>query len=64
MGVVSFYRAGQFHRLMSGKSIQAILGRGRDFQELGHHPLFDLYGQPWNCHGACGYVISLAVVLQ
>ena len=49
---------------MSGRSIPAISGRGGDFQELGYHPLFDLYGQPWNCHGACGYVISLAVVLQ
>ena len=29
---------------MSGGSIPAILGRGRDFQELGHHPLFDHYG--------------------
>ena len=29
---------------MNGKSIPAILGRGGDFQELGHHPLFDPYG--------------------
>ena len=27
---------------MSGKSIPAISGRGGDFQELGHHPLFDV----------------------
>ena len=27
-------------------------GKGGDFQELGQHPLFDLYGQPWNCHRA------------
>ena len=30
---------------MSGRSIPAILGRGRDFQELGHCPLFDPYGR-------------------
>ena len=29
-------------------------GRGGDFQELGYHPLFDLYGQSWNCPGTCG----------
>ena len=39
--VVSFYRNGQFHRLMNGRSSPAILGRGGDFQELGHRPLFD-----------------------
>ena len=27
---------------------------GGDFQELGHCPLFDLYGQPQNCHSTCG----------
>ena len=30
---------------MSGRSIPAISGRGRDFQELGHRPLFDPYGR-------------------
>ena len=29
---------------MSGRSIPAISGRGGDFQELGHCPLFDPYG--------------------
>ena len=47
---------------MSGRSIPAILGRDGDFQELGHRPLFDPYGQSWNCHGACGCVIQLADV--
>ena len=56
-GDVSFYRSGLFHRLMSGRSIPAISGRGGDFQELGHGPLLDPYGRPWNCHGACGCVI-------
>ena len=49
---------------MRGRSIPVILGRGGDFQELGHRPLFDPYGRPWNCHGACGCVIWLADVLQ
>ena len=29
-------------------------GRGENFQKLGHCPLFDLYGHPWHCRGACG----------
>ena len=38
--------AGPFHRLMSGSIIPALLfqERGRDFQELGHHPLFGILG--------------------
>ena len=28
-------------------------GKVGDFQELGHHPLFDLSGGPWNCLGPC-----------
>ena len=56
-GVVSFYSTGSFHGLMSGGSIPVILGRGGDFQELGHRPFFDPYDRSWNCHGACGCVI-------
>ena len=37
---------------MSGRFIALFRGRGGDFQDLGHRPLFGLYGQPWNCHGA------------
>ena len=37
----------------SGWGSLAILGSGGDFQELGYHPLLNLYGQPWNCHGTC-----------
>ena len=44
---------------MSGRSIPAILRKGGDFQELGHHPLFDTYGGPWNCHGSVGVSVSL-----
>ncbi|CAM9757053.1 unnamed protein product [Rangifer tarandus platyrhynchus] len=38
---VSFHRDGSFHMLMS-RSTPAV-GRGRDFQELGHCPLFILF---------------------
>jgi len=40
---------------------QLFCRKGWDFQELGQHLLFDLYGQPWNCHGASGYVTSCRV---
>ena len=49
---------------MSGRGIPAIWERVRDFQELGHHPLFDPYGQPWNCHGDCVCVIYFADMLK
>ena len=49
---------------MSGRGIPAIWERGSDFQELGHHPLFDPYGQPWNCHGVCVCVIYFADTLK
>ena len=39
-GVVSFYRGGQFHRLMSERSIPAILGKGWGFPEIGSMPSF------------------------
>lgn len=39
-------------------------GRGRDFQELGHCPFLAFYGQPQNCHGACGPLVECASVLQ
>ena len=40
---------------------QLFCGKGWDFQELGQHLLFDLSGQPWNCHGASGCVTSCRV---
>ena len=49
---------------MSRRNIPAILGKGGDFQELGHCPLSDLSGGPWNGRGACGYVIQHAKVLH
>ena len=39
-----------------GGEFQLFCGKGWDFEELGQHLLFDLYGQPWNCHGASGCV--------
>ena len=45
-GAVGVCRGGSFHRLMSGRSIQLFCRNGGDFQELGQHLLFDLYGQP------------------
>ena len=41
-----------------GGLFQKLGGKGRDFQELGQHPLLTFDGQPWNCHRACGCVIS------
>ena len=37
--------------------IPTIWGRGGDFQELGHRPLFGLLTVPWNCRGTSGCVI-------
>ena len=39
-----------------------IQGKSGDFQELGHHPLFDFYGESQNCHGVCGCIIQHAYV--
>jgi len=38
-----------------GGVFQLFWGTHGDFQELGHYPLFDFHGQPWNClgTGAC-----------
>ena len=35
-----------------------FLEMGRDFQDLGHHPLLGLLTVPWNCHGTSRWVIS------
>ena len=43
-----------------GGLFQVFLGRGRNFQDLGHCPLLGLLTVPWNCHGTPGCVISLA----
>ena len=43
-----------------GRIIPAILGRGGDFQDLGHHSLLGLLTVPWNTRGTSGCVISLA----
>ena len=33
---------------------------GREFLDVGHHPLLGLLTVPWNCHSTSGCVISLA----
>ena len=63
-GVLTFYRAGQFHRLMSQRSIPSILGRGGISRNWAPTHFLAFYGQLQNCHGACGYVIQLPDVLQ
>ena len=40
-----------FHRLISGRIIPTILGKGGDFQELGHGQLLAFNGWPQICHG-------------
>ena len=40
---VHFLWARKFHRLMNGRISQLFLGRGGDFQGLGHCPFFDLF---------------------
>ena len=58
-----FCRGESFHRLMRRKNIPGICRKGWDFQELGHHPLFELLwlslelpqhlgvsGSMWMCH--------------
>ena len=45
--------------LMSGRVIPTIVGRGGDFQDLGHRPLLGVLIVPWNCRGTSGCVISL-----
>ena len=37
-----------------GGVFQLFCCKGEDFQELGHHLLFALYGRLRNCHGTCG----------
>ena len=37
-----------------GGIFQLFCCKGEDFQELGHHLLFALYGRLRNCHGTCG----------
>ena len=44
-----------------GGLFQLFLGKGRDFQDMGHRPLLGLLTMPWNCHATSGCVISLAV---
>ena len=41
-----------------GGLFQLFLGRGGDFQDLGHHSLLGLLKVPWNSHGTSGCVIS------
>ena len=36
-----------------------LRGRGGNFQELGHGPLSDLHGQPWNYYGLWGMLSNL-----
>ena len=56
-GLSVFIGVGNFTGYWMGGIFQWFWGRGGDFQELGHCPLFDLYGWPWNCHDTCGRVI-------
>ena len=44
-----------------GGVFQLFCGKGGDFQELGQHLHFDVYGQLWNCHSASGCVTSCCV---
>ena len=44
---------------MSGRSIPAISGRGGDFQELGHRPLFDPHGHLRTVMAPVGVLFSL-----
>ena len=46
---------------MSGRSIPAISGRGRDFQELGYCPLFDPYGHLRTVMAPVGVSFSLVM---
>ena len=56
-GVISFYGLGNFIGLWVGGLFQLFRGGGWDFQELGHHPLFGLCGQPQSWHGAGGCIV-------
>ena len=49
---------------MSRRITSPIWRRGRDFQELSHHPLLTIYGWPQNYQGSYGYVIEHADVSQ
>ena len=47
-----------------GGVFQLLWGRSGDFQKLGHFLLFDLYGQPWKCHGSCrGVSVSFSLLV-
>ena len=42
-----------------GGVVQLFWGSCGYFQELSYHPLFDIYGWPWKCHGTVGVSFSL-----
>ena len=42
-----------------GGVFQLFGEKGGDFPGIGSRSLFDLYGRPWDYHGACGCVFSL-----
>ena len=52
--VFSFYRSGEFHRLISGRIILFQLKDGI-FRNWATAHLLIFNGPPWNCHGAGGY---------
>ena len=58
MGLSVFIWEDSFIGYWVGGLFQKLGGKGRDFQELGQHPLLTFNDQPWNCHRACGCVIS------
>ena len=37
---------------------QLFGGRSGDYQDLGHCPLFDFYGWPWNCQGLSFHLLA------
>ena len=49
-GMVSFYGLGIFHRLMSGRIIPAVLGKGWRFPRVGPSRNFWSFDGVWNCH--------------
>ena len=43
--------------LISERIVLTVLEKSGDLQKLVTAHLSAFYGQPWNCHGTCGFVI-------